>query len=342
MKILGIESSCDETSAAVVDDGAKLLSNVVASQIEIHKEYGGVVPEIAARNHIEAIIPVINKALTEAKCSWDDIDAIAVTRGPGLSGALLIGTLTARTLALAKKKPLYGVNHVEGHVYANWLIEPKPEFPVLALICSGLHTELVLFKNHGEHQMLGHTRDDAVGEAFDKVARIIGLPYPGGPAIQAAAKAGDPHAFKFPVAKLDTPYEFSFSGLKTAVLRQVQSLCGKDYDFPSFNLAELLSESQRNDLAASFQYGAVKTLVDKTMLAHKEFQPKTVIIGGGVAASAELRRQLTEALPIEINYAPISLCTDNAAMIATLGYYESQRREPDDPNTLKIDPSLSL
>lgn len=352
---MGIETSCDETAAAVVKDGSKMLSNIVVSQIDIHKAFGGVVPEVAARSHIEAVLPVIDSALEEAfpgtDDRWGQIDAIAVTKGPGLSGALLIGTITARTLALVKDKPLYGVNHVLAHVYANyinyhpdtsneWIV---PEFPVLALIVSGGHTQLALFRDHYDYELLGQTQDDAVGEAFDKVAKVLGLEYPGGPSIQKSAEeGGDPNKYEFPKAKLSNPYDFSFSGLKTAVLRQVQVICGKDHTFPSFELAELLSGEQVKDVAASFQRVAIETLVDNTMKAFKEFSPKTVVIAGGVAANTELRGQLKDRLPIKIDYAPINLCTDNAAMIASLGYFHSQNEEADDPCLLEINTSLKM
>ena len=342
MKILGIESSCDETAAAIVEDGKKLLSNVVVSQIDIHKEYGGVIPEIAARSHIEAINPVINKALTEANLTIDDIDAIAVTYAPGLIGSLLIGTLAARTLAILHHKPLVKVQHVEGHVYANFLNEKQPEFPLLALIVSGGHSQLVLFKDHGNYELLGQTNDDAIGEAFDKVAKILGLPYPGGPAIARAAKDGDKFKYHLPDARLKHPYDFSFSGLKTAVLRAVQKEVGVSYDFPSFKLKDKLKTSEINDFAASFQYTAIKTLVTKTVKAYNEFQPKSVVIAGGVAANQELREQLKAALPIDIDYAPISLCTDNAAMIATLGYYKFMNGKVTDPYELEVIPSISM
>lgn len=342
MKILGIESSCDETAAAIVEDGKKLLSNVVVSQIDIHKEYGGVIPEIAARSHIEAINPVINKALAEANLTIDDIDAIAVTYAPGLIGSLLIGTLAARTLAILHHKPLVKVQHVEGHVYANFLNEKQPEFPLLALIVSGGHSQLVLFKDHGNYELLGQTNDDAIGEAFDKVAKILGLPYPGGPAIARAAKDGDKFKYHLPDAKLKHPYDFSFSGLKTAVLRAVQKEVGVSYDFPSFKLKDKLKTSEINDFAASFQYTATKTLVTKTVKAYNEFQPKSVVIAGGVAANQELREQLKAALPIDIDYAPISLCTDNAAMIATLGYYKFMNDKVTDPYELEVIPSISM
>ena len=430
MRILGIESSCDETAAAVVEDGERLLSNVVNSQIDIHAEYGGVIPEIAARSHLEVINPVIKKALSDANCTWDDIDAIAVTYAPGLIGSLLIGTLAARTLAIIHNKPLYKIHHVEAHVYANFItkqgsrhiidkskaVEPtsavvfeeavtgasspvsrtprageatrkeysekmitevgdvfsavakesdekasrraeavvnssdlalslphhQPTFPLLALIVSGGHSQLVLFQAHGNYQLIGQTQDDAVGEAFDKVAKIIGLPYPGGPAIAKAAEFGDPHAFHLPIAKLAGEYDFSFSGLKTAVLRTVQREVGKDFTFPSHELPELVNDSLRHNMAASFQYTAIKTLVDKTKKAYDNFQPTSVVIAGGVAANQELRRQLRQALPIDIEYAPIQLCTDNAAMIAALGYFRTQIDQPTDPYDLEVQPSLSM
>ncbi|HEX4662730.1 MAG TPA: tRNA (adenosine(37)-N6)-threonylcarbamoyltransferase complex transferase subunit TsaD [Candidatus Saccharimonadales bacterium] len=342
MRILGIETSCDETAAAIVDDGRVLVSNVIESQIDIHKVYGGVVPEVAARSHIEVVLPVIDQALSLANCGWDDIDAVAVTYAPGLIGSLLIGTLTARTLAILKHKPLYPVHHVEGHVYANFLLDKAPEFPMLALIVSGGHSQLVLFRSHGDYDLLGQTQDDAVGEAFDKVAKIIGLPYPGGPSIAIAAERGDARAYQFPKARMQGAYDFSFSGLKTAVLRRVQAECGVDYNFPSMQLAARLDEATRNNFAASFQRVAVETLVDKTIQAYRDFSPASVVIAGGVAANQELRRQLRNRLPIAIDYAPIDLCTDNAAMIATLAYYQAQRQDPCDPYSLEVVPSLSM
>jgi len=386
MKILGIETSCDETAAAVVQDGNILLSNVVNSQIDIHAVYGGVVPEVAARSHIEVINPVINQALLDAKLNWDDIDAIAVTYAPGLIGSLLIGTLAARTLAVLKNKPLYPIHHVEAHVYANFLTEvandkwnmeydkskpiansqipialhPTPEFPILALIVSGGHSQLVLFRGHGDYMLLGQTCDDAVGEAFDKVAKIIGLPYPGGPSIAKAATEGNRLAYKLPISKLKCThagphndkkniapnvchyYDFSFSGLKTATLRAVQREVGVDFTFPSTQLAAILNNQQRNDFAASFQRTAIETLVDKTEKAFNDFNPKSVVIAGGVAANQELRRILSNRIPIHIEYAPMNLCTDNAAMIASLGYYYAKKNKPTEPYDLEIQPSLSM
>lgn len=355
MKILGIETSCDETAASVVEDGRRLLSNVVASSMDLHVQYGGVVPEIAARSHIEVIIPVIQQSLDEAGCGWNDIDGIAVTYGAGLGGSLLIGVLTARTLAIIHNKPLYAINHVEGHVYANFLTDASPalakdyalrsaapEFPMLAVIVSGGHSQLALFRDHFDYRLLGQTQDDAIGEAFDKVAKILGLPYPGGPSVATAAESGNHQAFSLPKAKMGK-YDFSFSGLKTAVLRLAQIQIGESYDFPSTKLSERLSEAQKYDIAASFQHVAIETIVDKVKLAHEEFQPKSVVIAGGVAANLELRRQLTAALPLPIEYPDTQLCTDNGAMIATLGCYKAMRDQPQaDRFSLTIAPNLSM
>jgi N6-L-threonylcarbamoyladenine synthase len=322
--------------------------------MDLHIQYGGVVPEIAARSHIESILPVIHQALADAHCTWDDIDAIAVTHGAGLGGSLLVGVLTARTLAIAHEKPLYGINHVEGHVYANFLTdtplpgyvlrENQPAFPMLAIIVSGGHSQLALFRNHSDYSLLGQTRDDAIGEAFDKVAKLLGLPYPGGPSVGQKAAEGDPRKYKLPVAKLDDKYGFSFSGLKTAVLRLAQAETGNDYTFPSTKLPQALSEAQKADIAASFQYTAIKTVVDKAELAFEEFAPASVVIAGGVAASPELRRQLSEALPnVAIEYPDMKLCTDNGAMIATLGCFKAMLGQPAaDPCSLAIAPNLSM
>ncbi len=365
MKILGIESSCDETAAAVVeiDDSLNccLLSNVVASSIELHVEYGGVVPEIAARSHIESIMPVVNEALVNAgegsiSESWDHIDAVAVTYGAGLGGSLLVGVMTARSLAIAKNKPLYAINHVEGHVYANFITATSPAlssqfslpssvpvFPVLALIVSGGHSQLVLFRDHFDYTLLGQTQDDAIGEAFDKVAKIIGLPYPGGPSIGIKALEGNPKAFRLPKAKMPNKYDFSFSGLKTAVLRQAQSMIGEDFTFPSKGLPERLSDSQKANIAAVFQTIAVETVVDKTIRAYEEYSPASVVIAGGVAANTVLRNQLADRLPIEVQYTDPKLCTDNGAMIATLGAFKMKLGQPTaDPYSLEIQPNLSM
>lgn len=517
MRILGIETSCDETAAAVVEMGTNgtctLLSNVVASSMDQHVQYGGVVPEIAARAQMESIMPVIEEALLQAchpeqsegstqilrsdqndkkntsgiygiwdaglgkndgrrmindkihhrspfplphsSDPWSQIDGIAVTYGAGLGGSLLVGVLTARSLAITHNKPLYAINHVEGHIYANFITDlgpnfvilnevkdlessappqndknevrnqkelrntkqetrnkkheirnifetpntkyhiPKfaPTFPMLGLIVSGGHTQLVLWRNHFDYTLLGQTQDDAIGEAFDKVAKILGLPYPGGPSVSKLAIKGDPHKYHLPTAKVNSispglvklrseisqnderriknednllcsafsvqrsnnasyeqvgaaserGYDFSFSGPKTAVLRLAQQIAGKSYDFPSFELAGLLNESQKADIAASFQYSAIKTVVDKTIKAFEEFAPKSVVIGGGVASSPELRRQLNERLPLPIEYSDLKLCTDNGAMIAALGCFKAKLNQPaTDPYKLDIAPNLSM
>lgn len=353
MKILGIETSCDETAAGVVEDGKRLLSNVVASSMALHTPFGGVVPEIAARSHLEAIIPTIRQALYDAETAWEQIDGIAVTYGAGLGGCLLIGVTTARTLALTYQKPLYAVNHVEGHVYANFLTEtplagytlPKtpPAFPFLALIVSGGHSQLVLFRDHFDYTLLGQTHDDAIGEAFDKVAKLLGLPYPGGPSIGKKALEGDPFRYQIPKAKLQATYDFSFSGPKTAVLRLAQAEVGADFTLPSSALPQRLSETQKADIAASFQRVAIETVVDKTVLAFEHFRPSAVVIAGGVAASSELRRQLSVRLSCPLISTDPKLCTDNGAMIATLGCIMVQRHQlPADPYTLDIHPNLSM
>lgn len=353
MKVLGIESSCDETSASVVEDGSILHSLVVASSMDLHTQYGGVVPEIAARSHIEAVNAVIQQALDEADCDWGGIDAIAVTYGAGLGGSLLIGVLAARTLALLKNKPLYAINHVEAHVYANFLTSSTlpgftlpsaaPVFPMLAVIVSGGHSQLALFQNHFDYELLGQTGDDAIGEAFDKVAKILGLPYPGGPSVGKKALEGNAFSYEFPKAKMPNKYDYSFSGLKTAVLRAAQAAVGKDFTLPSKELPALLDESQKANIAASFQRIAIETIVDKAILAFEEFGPASVVIAGGVAASPELRRQLSERLSIPIAYTDPKLCTDNGAMIATLGCYKAMLEQPvANAYTLDIAPNLSM
>jgi N6-L-threonylcarbamoyladenine synthase len=378
MRILGIETSCDETAAAVVEDGRVMLSSVVSSSVDLHAVYGGVVPEIAARSHIESILPVIEQTLQDAFSRqktvdssrtspstvsglrsttgfdpWDQIDAIAVTQGPGLMGSLLVGVLTARTLAIAKNKPLFPVNHVLAHTYANFITEKanssqliayslndkQPEFPILALVVSGGHSQLMLYKSHNNYAILGQTRDDAVGEAFDKVAKILGLPYPGGPSIDKAAQNGDPTSVKLPKSKLDNPYDFSFSGLKTATLRAAQQLAGKDYTFPSYELPKVLSDSQKADLAASFQQTAAETLAEATVLAEAEFKPKTVLLAGGVAANQTLRQELQNRLKTPLLCPDIKLCTDNAAMIAAAAFFGPKL--PFDPYKLEVIPNLN-
>jgi N6-L-threonylcarbamoyladenine synthase len=353
MITLGIETSCDETAVGIVAGGRKLLANTVASSMDMHVKYGGVVPEVAARSHIEVMTPTIEEALTQAGCNWEDIDTIAVTYGAGLGGSLLIGVLAARTLAIAKRKPLYAINHVGAHLYVNFLTEnalpgyqmrsAQPDFPILGIIVSGGHSQLVVFRNHFDYTLLGQTQDDALGEAFDKVAKILGLPYPGGVSVDKLAPAGNPQAFALPKARMERKYDFSFSGLKTAVLRLAQAQVGKDYTFPSIKLAGLLNDAQKADIAASFQRVAFETIVDKAAQAYEEFQPKSIIIGGGVAASRALRKQLDDRLPLPIEYPDLKLCTDNGAMIATLGCFKAMLAQPTaDPYSLEIAPNLSM
>ena len=353
MKILGIETSCDETAAAIVEDGYKLISNVVATSMLEHAKYGGIVPEIAARSHIESIIPVIDDCMKQAGLDFKNLDGIAVTYGAGLGGSLLVGVETAKTLAISKNLPLYAINHVEGHVYANFLTDTdidnlvmakqQPEFPMLALIVSGGHSQIAYFRDHFDYTLLGQTSDDAVGEAFDKVAKLLGLPYPGGPNIEIAAKDGDPNKYILPKARLSGKYDFSFSGLKTAVLRLAQAEVGKSYDFPSFELSGLLSERQKADISASFLKTSIETLVDKVVMAESEFSPKTVVIAGGVAANSELRKQLSARLHTKLQYPDFKLCTDNGAMIAALGCFKAiHKQETSDPYNLQINPNLSM
>lgn len=317
MNILAIESSCDETAAAVVCDGRKVLSNIISSQIDIHAQYGGVVPEIASRKHIENINPVVKRALAEAGMTHDDIDAVAVTYGPGLVGALLVGVSYAKAFAYALKKPLIGVNHIEGHICANYISNPGLEPPFICLVVSGGHTHLVIVRDYGEYEILGRTRDDAAGEAYDKVARAIGLGYPGGPAIDRIAAAGNPDAIDFPRAHVgDAPYDFSFSGLKSAVLNYLNSCAMRG------------EEINRADVAASFQASVVDMLVERTFPAAKNFEISTIAIAGGVSANSAIRNTFMKECE-KRNYKfympqPI-LCTDNAAMIGSAAYYELKK-----------------
>ncbi|MBL8162928.1 MAG: tRNA (adenosine(37)-N6)-threonylcarbamoyltransferase complex transferase subunit TsaD [Anaerolineae bacterium] len=326
--ILGIETSCDETAAAVVADGKTILSNVVASQIDLHAKYGGVFPELASRAHIEAIGAVVEQAVADSGISYDKLDAIAVTRGPGLVGSLLVGVNYAKGLALASGKPLLGINHLEGHVYSLWLTEPNREirFPVLVLIVSGGHTELLLMTGHGVYERLGGTLDDAAGEAFDKVGRLLGLPFPGGPNIERAANMGNLTAYRFPRSKRDESYDFSFSGLKTAVLREVTvppiQEAGKKRA-PEKN-PKLRSDISVNDAAASFQDALVGSLVEKTVRAAREFGVTEILLSGGVSANSLLRQRMRAESELPVRYPPLNLCTDNAAMIAAAGFYRFQ------------------
>jgi len=317
-RILGIETSCDETAAAVVENGRRIISNVVASQVDIHAEYGGVFPELASRAHVEVIYQVVSSALSQAHIASEAVDAIAVTRGPGLAGSLVVGMNMAKGLAFGSKVPLLGINHLEAHLYSTWLVpdEPEPNFPLLGLIVSGGHSELVLMNDHLTYQRLGGTLDDAAGEAFDKVARLLGLAYPGGPAIQQAAENGDPDAVKFPRAWLEGTWDFSFSGLKTAVLREVRKRqpdieAGVEAPRPGLPIA---------DLAASFQAAVVDVLVGKTLAAAEEFQAREILVAGGVSANRPLRQAFQLRAKIPVRVPPLHLCTDNAAMIAAVGH----------------------
>lgn len=323
-RILGIETSCDETAASVVENGRVILSNPVASQSDLHAKYGGIFPEVASRQHVLAIYPIIEQALRDAHLTLKDVDAVAVTRGPGLPGSLVVGMNAAKGIAMASDLPLIGINHLEAHIYSAWLYFgdrepiPEPEFPLLSLIVSGGHTELVLMRGHLQYQRLGGTLDDAAGEAFDKIARLLGLTYPGGPAIQEASKDGNPQAFDFPRAWLDDTWNFSFSGLKTAVLREVRKIEEDGLPVPIANIA------------ASFQAAVVDVLVGKTLAAAREFEAKEILIAGGVSANKSLRQSFEALAELPIHIPPIALCTDNAAMIAGAAYYrfiEEQRDE---------------
>lgn len=315
-RILAIETSCDETACAVLENGRALLASTVASQMDIHARYGGVFPEVASRQHVLSIVPVIEQTLSQSNLLLKDIDAIAVTRGPGLAGSLVVGMNAAKGLALGMNKPIIGVNHLEGHIYSSWIYNagetppPEPEFPLMALLVSGGHTELNIMTGHLAYKRLGSTLDDAAGEAFDKVARLLGLPYPGGPSIQRAAETGDPTRFSFPRAKTDNPYDFSFSGLKTAVLYQVNEL-----------KKQRTGALPVEDLAASFQAAVVDVLFQKTMQAARDFNAMEILVAGGVSANRALRQAFQNQDELEVHIPPFSLCTDNAAMIAAAGYY---------------------
>src|SRR5712691_5372022 len=387
MLVLGIESSCDETGAALVKDGRYVLSNVVASQIEVHNRYGGVVPEVASRQQIATIIPVLETALDQAGCGWENIDAIVATYGPGLAGSLLVGLTVGKALALARNLPFLGVNHLEAHIYANWLRkaeipvsqatvnttptnwdyeEGDPIFPLMCLVVSGAHSELVLVQGHGQYKLLGRTRDDAAGEAFDKVARILGLDYPGGPAIQHAAQRAEEElqqqkkpvalartAYRLPRAWLRGTYDFSFSGLKTAMLHlaegataQQQGSGGKQVSQYTRMGVQAAQKGTTNValLAASFQEAVVDVLAVKTRLAAQEYHVKQVVLAGGVAANANLRTRLEQELrplKIRLSYPPIEFCTDNAAMVAGAAFFHLCRGERHGLD-LDVQPGLSL
>jgi N6-L-threonylcarbamoyladenine synthase len=330
-RILGIETSCDETAASVVENGRVILANTVASQVDLHAQFGGVFPEVASRQHIRTIYPILETALQQAHLELGDVDGIAVTRGPGLPGSLVIGMNTAKGLALGSGLPIVGVNHLEAHIYSAWLhwppvtsggqpptLAPEPQFPLVVLIVSGGHTELIFMKDHLQYERLGATLDDAAGEAFDKVARLIGLSYPGGPAIQKASESGDPKGFAFPRAWLEETWNFSFSGLKTAVLREVR------------RLQSYKSELPLADLAASFQAAVVDVLVGKTVRAAQTLGAAEIVVAGGVSANRALREAVHAQAPCPVHIPPISLCTDNAAMVASAGYFRFARLQRDD------------
>ena len=364
MRVLGIESSCDETGAAVIEDGRIILSNVVASQASIHDQYGGVVPEVASRQQVSAIVPVLETALREAGVGWDGIDAIAATYGPGLAGSLLVGLTAGKTLALVRDLPFIGINHLEAHIYANWLrtgpdqAEPRkddawpgdPEFPILALVISGAHSELVHIPSHGRYELLGQTRDDAAGEAFDKVARILGLGYPGGPAIQRVAAQRDtsrPNPYRLPRAWLQGTADFSFSGLKTAVLQFVE---GSEHHGKYAGASRYAREGAAQgslsipDLAAAFQESVVDVLATKAVRVVNELGVRTLLLAGGVAANTALRERLEHDLSsheVALRYPPIAFCTDNAAMIASAAYFHLRQGERSDLE-LDVRPNLTL
>lgn len=309
MNILGIESSCDETAAAVVRDGTAILSNIVASQVELHARYGGVVPEVASRQHLLAILPILKRALDEAGTGWDELDGVGVTAGPGLAGSLLVGVSLAKAVALARSLPLVGVNHLEAHIYANWLEDEPPSFPALCLVVSGGHSDLILMRDHGDFRILGRTRDDAAGEAFDKVARILGLGYPGGPAIERAARmaVAPDH---LPRAWLKGTDDFSFSGVKTAVLHIARAK------------GILASPCQAtHDLAAGFQESVVDVLVTKAVEVALRQGVRQILLAGGVAANSRLREVMKQRSPLPVRCPSPALCTDNAAMVASCGYF---------------------
>ncbi|HUH96989.1 MAG TPA: tRNA (adenosine(37)-N6)-threonylcarbamoyltransferase complex transferase subunit TsaD [Anaerolineales bacterium] len=315
IRILGIETSCDETAAAVVENGRLLLGSTVATQMDIHARYGGVFPEVASRQHVLSIVPVVEQTLSNAHLTLADIDAVAVTRGPGLAGSLIVGVNAAKGLALGAGLPLIGVNHLEGHLYSAWVYnsgDPQPEepqFPLMVLLVSGGHTELDLMTDHLTYQRLGSTLDDAAGEAFDKVARLLGLGYPGGPAIQRAAEEGDPTRFQFPRAWLEGTWNFSFSGVKTAVLKEARGYEARGRAMPG------------PDMAASFQAAAVDVLFHKTIRAAREFAAREILVAGGVSANRALRDTFRSQTEFRVHIPPLALCTDNAAMIAAAGHH---------------------
>jgi N6-L-threonylcarbamoyladenine synthase len=350
--ILGIETSCDETAAAVIQDGRWILSNIVATQIDLHAQYGGIFPEMASRQHILSITPVIRQAMAEAQIAWGNLDAVAVTYGPGLPGSLLVGVNMAKGLALGRGLPLVGINHIEAHVLTNWLAvngdPPAIEFPLICLIVSGGHTELILMRDFGQYEHLGGTIDDAAGEAFDKVGRLLGLSYPGGPAIESAAQKGNPATFLLPRAWLKGTFNFSFSGLKTAVLHVVQKYEAKSPQSRPGGAQQKLSTPAVlvrplpvANLAASFQAAVVDVLAEKTRQAAREFQARCVLLAGGVAANQTLCRSVNERVDVPVYYPPPALCTDNATGVGVAGHYALRAGHSSDWD-LDVVPGLRL
>jgi tRNA N6-adenosine threonylcarbamoyltransferase len=346
MRVLGIETSCDETAAAVVDDQGRILSNVIYSQVEAHRAFGGIVPELASREHIRKIRPIVSAALDEAGVALSEIDGIAATYGPGLVGSLLVGLTWAKAAAYAANKPLIGVDHIEGHIYSVYFEHPGVEFPALALIVSGGHTNLFWIESesgdwsHLEYRLIAKTRDDAAGEAYDKVGKLLGLPYPGGPVIDRLARLGNPTRRRFPVAKIsDRTLDFSFSGIKTAVLRIV-----REERLPELDEEASRKDPGRLDLLAGFQEGVVRALVSRTLDAARRLEPRSILLGGGVAANSRLKEAMAEGaagLGLEVCYPRPALTTDNAAMIAAAGMFRLMRGERSD-YALDADPTLKL
>ncbi|MEE2884188.1 MAG: tRNA (adenosine(37)-N6)-threonylcarbamoyltransferase complex transferase subunit TsaD [Chloroflexota bacterium] len=320
MKILGIETSCDETAVAIIEDGRHIVSNVVFSQSDMHSTYGGIVPELASREHMLTILPAIDQAMIDSNVTYSNLDAVAVTYGPGLAGSLLIGVNSAKGIALGRNLPLVGINHLEGHIYAAWLEDSDPEaeigFPVICLIASGGHTDLVVMNGHGDYQLVGRTRDDAAGEAFDKGARVLGLGFPGGPAIQSISEKGDSDSEKFPRPNIKDSLDFSFSGLKTAVLRRAEQK--GIYPQPD---GRTVNQQDRANIASGFQSAIVEFIVRRTVQAVKKYNAKGVLLGGGVAANALLRKEIKAKCPVSVVVPRPSLCTDNGAMIGAAAYF---------------------
>jgi len=331
MRVLGIETSCDETGVAVYDTDRGLLAHALHSQVAMHRDYGGVVPELASRDHVRRVVPLVRQVVADAGLDLADLDGIAYTQGPGLAGALLVGASVATALGFALRVPVVPVHHLEGHLLSPLLADPRPDFPFVALLVSGGHSQLFDVTGVGDYRLLGDTQDDAAGEAFDKVARLVGLPYPGGPSVQKAAAEGNPTAFDFPRSRLDGTWNFSFSGLKTAVLRVVRKLQEEGRVLPV------------NDLAASFQAAAVDVLFSKAMKAAREYNVKAIVVAGGVSANRALRDAFLNQKEFPVHIPPLSLCTDNAAMIGAAAYFGAQAgRARGDGLALDVIPSLSL